>query len=1097
MIRHIFTFLSISLFLFLSSNVSITGITSTGNTNSLNSELFSGIKFRNIGPALTSGRISDIAIHPFKKGTWYVAVGSGGVWKTINAGTTWEPVFDNENSYSIGCVTIDPNTPDIIWVGTGENVSGRHVGYGDGIYKSLNGGKSWENMGLKRSEHIAKIIVVPGDSNIIYAAVEGPLWAPGGDRGLYKSIDGGKSWQLSLFISGDTGVSDIAMEPENPSVLYAAAYQRRRTVAAFMGGGPESGIYKSTDSGKTWRKLQMGLPKGDMGKIGLAISPQKPNIIYATIEASPMERGFYRSEDRGESWEKRNNYLSGGTGPHYYQEIYADPHVFDRVYEMDVWMQVTDDGGKSFNKVGEFYKHSDNHALAFDTSNPEYLIAGCDGGLYESFDRGKTWKYFANLPVTQFYKLALDNAFPFYNITGGTQDNGSQMGPSRTLKMNGIMNSDWFFTLGADGYACAIDPQNPNIIYAEWQIGSLSRYDRKTGEDVNIQPKSLPSEPVDRWNWDSPILISPHSHTRLYFGSQRLYRSDDRGDSWTAISPDLSRGISRLEQPIMGKTWSVNALWDNQAMSFYGNLTSLSESPLKEGLIYAGTDDGLIGITEDGGKNWRKIDSLPGAPSFFFVNDIKASRHDAQTVYVVVDNHKTGDFRPYVYKSSDRGKTWISISGDLPSRHIVWAIAQDHINPSLLFLGTEFGIFFTIDEGKHWIKFTGDLPVISFRDIEIQERENDLVGASFGRGFFILDDYSFLRDIPADSLGKTDILFPVKKALMYIPSKPFNLPGKAFNGDSFYIAPNPPFGAVFTYYLKDEVKTAQATRLGEEKKLESQGKSVNFPGWEALRNEELQKDACIVLAIRDVKGNLIRQIQGANSKGFNRVNWDLRYASLSPTKIAPDTDKEIWDTPEQGPLVVPGTFWVTLYKRIDGRYTQLGEPRSFTVESLELSSLPKADREEILAFQEKAGKLQRAIKGTEGVVNEALMQLEYIHKALLDTPGLDMKLAAEASELEKKLIRFQWELSGDKVKLDMYEPVELSLSQRIESQLTSTSKITETAKKHYELAARDFEVLKEKIKQVIDMELKTFKDKVEAAGAPWTPGRDIPDWKNE
>ena len=519
----------------------------------LTPEVLSGLEFRNIGPAIMSGRISDLAIHPKNKSIWYVAVGSGGVWKTENAGTTWTPVFDDQPSYSIGCLTLDPNNPEVVWVGTGENVSGRHVGFGDGVYKSLNGGKTWTNLGLPTSEHIARILVNPQDSNTVYVAAEGPLWSPGGERGLYKSTDGGKTWALSLEIGKDTGVASAEFDPSNPDIIYAAAYQRRRSVAAFMGGGPESGIYKTEDAGKSWRKLTVGLPKGDIGKIGLAVSTLDPRVVYATVEAGPEEKGFYRSADKGESWEKRSSFISGGTGPHYYQEIFADPNTFDRVYQMAPPLMVTDDGGKTFRRVNEKNKHGDNHAMAFLSGDPDYILNGSDGGVYESRDRGKTWRFFDNLPVTQFYKLALDNDLPFYNVHGGTQDNGSQLGPSRTLNAHGIGNFDWFITYGADGYACAIDPEDPNIIYVEWQNGNLLRYDKKSHETVYVSPRPDPDDPPLRFNWDSPVLISPHSHTRVYYASQFLWRSDDRGDSWTKMSPDLTRNIFRLEQPIMGK----------------------------------------------------------------------------------------------------------------------------------------------------------------------------------------------------------------------------------------------------------------------------------------------------------------------------------------------------------------------------------------------------------------------------------------------------------------------------------------------------------------------------------------------------------------
>ena len=537
-------------------------------------ELLSGLEFRNIGPAIMSGRISDIVIHPTRRATWYVAVGSGGVWKTENAGTTWTPVFDAQGAYSIGCITLDPANPETVWVGTGENVSGRHVGYGDGVYRSLNGGKTWTNMGLKASEHVARILVDPRDSRVVYVAAEGPLWSAGGERGLYKSVDGGKTWAISLEISKDTGVTSAEMDPSNPDILYAAAYQRRRTVAAFMGGGPESAIYKSEDAGKTWRKLDVGLPKGDIGKIGLAVSPIDPRVVYATVEASPDERGFYRSSNKGESFEKRSSFISGGTGPHYYQEIFADPNTFDRVYQMNPGLMVTHDGGKTFVRVPEKNKHGDNHAMAFVPGDADYILNGSDGGVYETHDRGETWRFFENLPVTQFYKLALDNALPFYNVHGGAQDNGSQMGPSRTLNWHGISNFDWTITYGADGYAIAVDPTDPDTVYLEWQEGNLLRYDRKSHETIYISPKPGPGDPPLRFNWDSPVIVSPHAHTRIYYASQYVWRSDDRGDSWKQISPDLTRNVFRLTQPIMGRTWSADALWDHGAMSMFSTIST-------------------------------------------------------------------------------------------------------------------------------------------------------------------------------------------------------------------------------------------------------------------------------------------------------------------------------------------------------------------------------------------------------------------------------------------------------------------------------------------------------------------------------------------
>ena len=1062
----------------------------------LTPELLTGLAFRNIGPAIMSGRISDIVIHPLKRHTWYVAVGSGGVWKTENAGTTWTPVFDAQASYSIGCVTLDPSNPETVWVGTGENVSGRHVGFGDGVYKSLNGGKTWTNMGLGKSEHIGRILVDPRSSNVVYVAAEGPLWSSGGERGLYKTTDGGKTWTLSLEISKDTGVTSAEMEPANPDIVYAAAYQRRRSVAAFMGGGPESGIHKSEDAGKTWRKLQIGLPSGDVGKVGLAVSPIDPRVVYATVEAGPEEKGFYRSTDRGESWEKRSPYISGGTGPHYYQEIFADPSVFDRIYQMDPSMMVTNDGGKTWRPVGEKSKHGDNHAMAFVKGDPDYILNGSDGGVYETHDGGKTWRFFENLPVTQFYKVALDNALPFYNIHGGAQDNGSQLGPSRTPNGNGISNFDWAITFGADGYASAIDPADPNTIYVEMQEGVLFRYDKKSQETLNISPKPEAGEPPLRFNWDSPIVISPFSPARVYYASQYLWRSEDRGDSWTRISPDLTRGVFRLEQKIMGREWSVDGLWDHGAMSQFSTITTVSESRLQEGLIYAGTDDGLIQMTEDGGKTWRKIDRIAGIPDYFFVNKIMASKHDKDTVYAAVDNHKTGDYKPYLLMSGDRGKTWTNIAGDMPQRNLVWSVAQDNVKKELLFAGTEFGIYATLDGGKKWVKLGGGVPTISFRDIEVQERESDLVGASFGRGFFILDDYSPLREMSEESLAKDAALFPVKKALRYMPLKPIDANGKGCLGETFYLAPNPPFGAVFTYYLKDGLKTGAEARREEEGKLVKDGKSVPFPGWDNLRKEENEEKPAVVLTITDEAGQVVRRLPVPSDKGLHRVAWDLRYPPVDPTEVEEREPSE-WGGNPMGPLVVPGKFTVALAKKVDGVLTPLAEPRTFVVESLNLASLPEKDRAALLDFQKKAGELQRAMMGAGAAAEDALKNITFIKKALLDAPKADPRLAETARTIEKRLREQVMVLFGDRTRQRRNEVAPPSLMDRVGAQLDTTGPITATVRRGYEIAADGFEVLVEEMRVTIEVDLKKLQSELEAAGAPWTPGRGVPVWKKK
>ena len=740
----------------------------------LSSSTFKGMELRNIGPALMSGRIADIAIVSDDPATWYVAVGSGGVWKTTNAGTTWTPVFDDQTSYSIGSVALDPSNPNTVWVGTGENVGGRHIGFGDGIYRSRDGGESWDNLGLENSDHISKIIVHPDDPNTVFVASQGPLWSSGGERGLYKTTDGGENWNNVLSAGEWTGVTDLLMDPRNPDILYAATWQHHRNVAAYVGGGPESGIHMSEDGGETWTELTNGLPEGNMGKIGLALSPQRPDVLYAAIELDRRTGGVWRSETRGASWTKMSDAVGAGTGPHYYTEIYASPHKFDRVYLVSNTSQVSEDGGKTWRPINNEYKHVDDHAIAFRPDDPDYILVGSDGGLYESYDNEKSWRFIDNLPVTQFYKVAVDDAEPFYFVYGGTQDNSSQGGPSRTDNRHGIRNSDWFITLFADGHQSAIEPGNPDIMYAEWQEGNLVRHDRTTGENVHIQPQPAPGEPVERYNWDAPIYVSAHNPQRLYFASYRLWRSDNRGDSWTAISGDLTRNEDRMLLPIMGRQWSWDAGWDLLAMSQYNTITSIGESPLDENVLYIGTDDGIIQTTSDGGETWTRIDvgSLPGVPATAFVNDIRADLHDANTVYVALDNHKYGDYTPYLLKSTNQGRNWTSITGDLPDRHLVWRIVQDHVDPELMFTATEYGLFFTVDGGSKWVELTGGAPTISFRDVTIQRREEDLVAASFGRGFFILDDYTPLRDVDEAALDQEALLFPGRRAWWYMERHP-------------------------------------------------------------------------------------------------------------------------------------------------------------------------------------------------------------------------------------------------------------------------------------------------------------------------------------
>lgn len=1051
---------------------------------------FSGLKLRSIGPALMSGRIADIAINPDDPSQWYVAVGSGGVWKTTNAGTTWKPIFDSQPSYSIGCVTIDPQNPLVVWVGTGENVGGRHVGYGDGIYRSLDGGETWKNMGLKESHHISKIIVNPENPDVLWVAAQGPLWSKGGERGLYKTTDGGNNWEKVLGDDEWVGVTDILIDPRNPDILYAATWQRHRNVAAYMGGGPGSGIHSSDDGGITWKKLTKGLPSSNMGKIGLAISPQNPDVLYAAIELDRRTGAVYRSENRGESWEKRSDAVSGATGPHYYQELYASPHQFDRIYLVDVRMQVSDDGGKNFRRMKERYKHSDNHALVFREDDPDYLLVGTDGGLYESFDLAENWRYIENLPVTQFYKLALDDAEPFYNIYGGTQDNNTQGGPSRTTFTSGIHNSDWFITLGGDGHQPATEPGNPDIIYSESQQGFLSRIDLTNGETLSIQPQPEEGEDYERFNWDSPILISPHSPTRIYFASQRLWRSDNRGDSWIAISGDLTHNQERLTLPIMENNWSWDSPWDVSAMSNYNTITSIAESPLLEGLLYVGTDDGLINVTEDGGTTWRKIEvgDLPDVPKTAFVNDIKADLFDVSTVYVALDNHKYGDLDPYLLKSTDRGNSWKSIKGNLSDRTLVWRLVQDHIDPNLLFTATEFGVYFTIDGGTKWIKLTGGVPTISFRDLAIQRRENDLVAATFGRGFYILDDYSVLRDVSVDQLNKEATLFPTRKAWWYIPNQL-----GIVSGASHFTAPNPPYGAVFTYYLKEQIKTLKSIRNEKEKEQIDNNQKVSFPGWDEVEAERRQDAPQIWLTVKDNNGNVIRRIEGKNKRGFSRVAWDLTWPATDAI-----VTKENINGDFIGARVAPGEYTVTLSKQVDGIVTDLSEPMPFKVERMYKGALDGVDPQITAAFWRETEILNKSATAASKVLEKTLYKVELMQKALsrsLTAPGY---LDTELYQLRHDLLALDEKLNGNRSKREAGEKNNPTIASRLNlaafGTFGSTYGPTETLKRSLEIAGEEFRTVKGELDTIVNDRLPILEKAMIDAGAPWMEGQPIPDY---
>ncbi|MEM7353382.1 MAG: glycosyl hydrolase, partial [Acidobacteriota bacterium] len=818
----------------------------------------------------------------------------------------------------------------------------------------------------------------------------------------------------------------------------------------------------------------------------------------AIVEAALEGSGFYRSLDRGESWHKQGPYSSGS--PQYYQEIIADPHDVDRVYSNDTFMQVTEDGGKTFTSVPETYKHVDNHALWIDPGDADHLLAGCDGGLYETFDRGATWSYFANLPITQFYKLHVDNDEPFYNVYGGTQDNFTLGGPSRTTTAYGIGNSDWFVTVGGDGFQSQSDPDNPDIVYSQWQYGNLVRYDHASGEIVDIRPRPDAGDAPLRWNWDAPLIVSPHSSTRLYYAANRIFRSDDRGDSWRPVSDDLTQQIDRNTLPVMGKVWSIDAVAKNRSTSTYGNIVSLAESPRVEGLIYAGTDDGLVQVTADGGESWNKLDSFPGIPANTYVNDLLASQHDDDTVYAAFNNHKKGDFKPYLLKSTDRGTTWTSIAGSgetgLPERGSVYSVVEDHEDAGLLFAGTEFGAFFHAGNGR-WVQLKGGVPTIAVRDIALQTRENDLVLGTFGRGFYILDDYSPLRGLNAERLDDEAILFQPKDPWMYIEALPLGMRANPFLGDGHYFADNPPFGAIFTYYLSEGLETLAEKRRAAEKKTEEDGGSVAYPSWDALRAEEREETPAILLTVTDDAGQVVRHLEGPTSAGFHRVAWDLRFPSPNPASVMPPIVGP-FDDPIIGPMVVPGTYQVRLSRRVGGEVTPLGEPQTFTARALGTATLEAEDKAALLAFQQQTAKLQRAVLGAASAAAEAQNRLAHLKVALRDTPSATPAMGDTLRDLETRLADLLIDLQGDDTVRGAQEPTSPSILQRVGrivgGHWTSTSAPTQSHRRNYEIAAEAFEPLLETLRQLIEVDLEALENELEAAGGPWTPGR-VPVWK--
>ena len=848
-------------------------------------EVFRGLEFRSIGPSLTTGRISDLEIDPNNSNVWYLTVGSGGLWKTVNRGNTWVPIFDEYPSYSLGAVVVDPKDSNVVWLGTGENTHNRSTSWGDGVYKSTDAGATWHQVGLADSQKIQKILIDPRDSDVVYVAAPGPLWNPGGDRGLFKTSDGGESWQRVLHVSNDTGITDAAFKPDDPDVIYAAAYQRRRRNAMTIAGGPEAGIFRSTDAGASWERIENGLPEVEKGRIALGVDARNPDRIYAMVVARGDAGGFFLSDNTGDSWARMSDY-SGGD-PQYYGEIFVDPHRPDTVWNIEVPIMRSTDKGATWERMA-FDMHVDNHEIVFDATDPAHMWIGNDGGLYETYDAGDTWRHFTNLPLSQFYRINADDSRPFYRVCGGAQDNGTICGPSRTLNSAGIRTSDWYRVGGGDGFQAYFDPYDTEIVYAQSQNGALTRLNLNTGQRIGIRPTGDQGDAQERgrWHWDSPLLISKHSPGRIYYGGHRLYRSDDRGDNWVPVSGDLTRNLDRRELPIMGKVWDEDAVGLHLYTTTMSVITTLDESSLVEGLLYTGSDDGLFHVSEDGGNNWTRLESIPGLPDNSYVTDVFASVRNSEVVFATFNNWQNGDFRPWVMRSDDRGRTWVNISGNLPKRSGTWSVVQDHVADDLLFVGTEFGVYFTIDGGNHWTELRGGIPKIQARDLHIQRQWNDLVVGTFGRGVYILDDYSALRHVNEDKLSDPAWLFPLRPAPTFAELNQV----RPVWGDQNEA--NPSFGAVLTYHINETV-----------------------PGKERF-----------VIMITDIDTNHIRYLDLPDAVGLQRVTWNLRH---DPPAVSQGRNSQ------QGTLADTGRYTATIGMREGDAFIAYGEPQTILVVPLQ------------------------------------------------------------------------------------------------------------------------------------------------------------------
>ncbi len=945
---------------------------------------FDKLHFRNIGPTGPSGRINDFAVLERDPGVFYVATATGGLWKTQNGGITLTPMFDSAAMVSIGDVAIPSDDPNLVWVGTGENNNRQSSSWGDGVYKSTDGGKSWKNMGLRDSKQIARILIDPRDRDVVYVAALGDLWKAGGERGIYKTSDGGVSWTRVLDPGPDAGGTELVMDPRDPNVLYAATYQRRRASFGFNGGGPGSGIWKSTDAGRSWTRLTKGLPDGAMGRIGLDIFRAGPDILYARIEHE-KQSGVYRSDDAGASWRKMGSHNGR---PMYFGIIRVDPVNDLRVYLPETPLAVSDDGGKTFRMDGARRIHVDHHAMWIDPADPGHMMIGNDGGVSITRDKGKTWMWLPNLPVSQFYHVGYDMQEPF-NVCGGLQDNQSWCGPSQVRNGEGITDHDWWTIPGGDGFVNLTDPVNARMVYTESQEGDLYRLDKLTGEQQAIQPVAPAAQKPYRWNWDTPLLLSPHDPATIYLGGNFLFKSTDRGHSWKVISSDLTTGVDRDTFELMGSKLKDVKLAKNDGVQDYGTLFSVAESRRKPGLIYTGSDDGQLNVTRDGGATWANVTGkISGAPRWAYVSRVEPSRFDEATVYATFDAHRTGDYGSYAYLSTDYGASWKSIVGNLPKGEVTRTITEDSRNPDVLYLGTETGLWVSLDRGKGWTRVKANLPTVPVYEITLHPRDNAMLLATHGRGVWILDQLA-----PFQEAGKAQ----VAEAWLY-QMPPVYQRGRSglkyygSQGDMQFFGENPPFGAPVRYSLKSKADSAR-------------------------------------IVIRDAAGNLVRELKGDAMKdglaaGMNQVVWNLQIEPIPAPKGSPPPQNPfggpVGPAETRGPLVLPGDFRVTLV--VNGKEVAT---TALTVRGDPDIVITEQDRQRRFELLKEGQRLQARLSEANNAVRTANQQLNQIKPAVSDSTTVPAPIRASYDSLVKDLVplkkRFFIRDEGDESPFDFSE----------------------------------------------------------------------------